>query len=471
MSTTTLTKNRYSQQQTQSSVVETSYRLCRDTLTAFTGYTFRGYQQAGHLVNLDMVLEAVERGELKRVIIAMPPRHGKSEKVSVRFPAWFLGRNPDKRVVISSYAADLAVRFSRQVRTLVQSERYAALFPDVKLAQDSRSAEQWDIAGRRGGLKAVGVGGPLTGHGANVLVIDDPLKNREEANSALIRQNVWDWYTSTAYTRLEDGGAVVVCMTRWHEDDLVGRLLEAQQEPQADQWHVVHMPAIDETGAALWPSKYDITALESIRANIGEYDWNALYQGRPTPREGSFFKVAQVGIVDVAPAGLRACRGWDLAATEGAGDYTVGPKLEGPDAEGFWYWTDMTYGRWDASTVRQTIRQTAEIDGRGVIIRLPQDPGQAGKDQARQLITMLSGFSVRSMPVSGSKEVRAAGFASQVNAGNVKMVKAPWNRFALDCLRSFPLGAVDDPIDAVSDAFNELTGRREVGAASFTIDD
>jgi len=460
LSSATLTKKASSPQPIPSAVVARSYQLCRDTLTAFTGFTFRDYQQAAHLVNLDLILEAVERGELKRVIITVPPRHGKSEKVSIRFPAWYLGRNPDKRVVVASYAADLAVRFSRQVRAIVQSEKYALLFPDVALAQDSRSAEQWDIAGRRGGLKAVGVGGPLTGHGANVLIVDDPLKNREEAASALIRQNVWDWYTSTAYTRLEDGGSVVVVMTRWHEDDLVGRLLLAQESPGADQWHVVHLPAIDDAGNALWPEKYDETALASIRANIGEYDWNALYQGRPTPREGAFFKVTQIEIVDNAPTGLRKCRGWDLAATEGAGDWTVGPKLEGPDPEGVWYWTDMPYGRWDASEVRRTIKQTAELDGREVIIRLPQDPGQAGKDQARQLVAMLAGFNVHIMPVSGAKEIRAAGFAAQVNAGNVKMVRGHWNRFALECLRSFPLGAADDPVDGVSDAFNELTGKR-----------
>lgn len=428
--------------------------LARESLLAFTRATFPKYNFATHLYKIAGALSAVESGRVKRIIITIPPRHGKSELVAVRFPAWYLGRNPDNRVILASYAADLAQRFSRQGRAVIQSELYSRLFPGVTLAQDSRSVESWDIAGRRGGLKAVGVGGPLTGHGANLLLIDDPVKNREEASSEVYREAVWNWYTSTAYTRLEDSAAVVVVMTRWHEDDLVGRLIEAQSDPQADQWTILHMPAVSDTGEALWPEKYDSEALSSIKAVIGEYDWGSLYQGRPTPREGAFFKVGLIEIVDAVPAEAKKCRGWDKAATAGGGDYTAGTKLS--KHEGVFYIEDLVRGQWDTAERDKTIRQTAEMDSIECMVWGEQEPSSGGKDAARSFLSLLAGFNVQVQAATTNKEARADAFSAQVNAGNVKMLRADWNRELLEEFRQFPLGKHDDIVDGASGAFNRL---------------
>lgn len=299
----------------------------------------------------------------------------------------------------------------------------------------------------------------------NCLLIDDPVKNRQEANSEVMRNAVWDWYTSTAYTRLEDAGAVVVVMTRWHDNDLMGRILAAEAAGDTTEgWHIVHMPAVDDEGRALWPEKYDSAALDNIRQTIGEYDWSALYMGTPTPREGAFFKVSEVRIVDALPAALPMVRAWDVAATPGDGDYTAGALMAGPDADGRFYVADMVRGQWDTDERNRTMRQTADLDGTGVRVLVPQDPGSAGVDASRAFVRLLSGYSVEAVRVTGEKALRADPLSSQVNAGNVCMVRGAWNRATLDEMRSFPLGRNDDQVDALADAFNALTRRRIVRA-------
>lgn len=437
--------------------------LGRDNLLAFARATFPGYRTPSHLAKLACHLKAVADGEITRLLVLMPPRHGKSELCSIRFPAWYLGRNPDHRVILAAYGADLAERFSRAIRRVIETDEYRWIFPSVRLAQDSRAVNAWDIAGRRGGLKAVGVGGPITGHGANLLIIEDPIKNREEANSQTHREKVWEWYTSTAYTRLEDGGKLVVVMTRWHEDDLAGRLLEAQ-EAGGDKWHVLHMPAIDAAGNALWPEKYPIGVLEQIRSTIGEYDWASLYQGTPVPREGAMFKPEAMPIVEAVPANLPHVRSWDVAATPGSGDYTVGARMAGPDAEGRFYIVDIVRGQWDTDRRNRIIRQTAELDGIEVKITVPQDPGSAGLDAARAFVRLLNGYRVEVVAVSGDKVLRADPLSAQVNAGNVAMLRAAWNGALVDELRAFPAGAHDDQVDALGDAYRWLTRKRIVRA-------
>lgn len=386
----------------------------------------------------------------------MPPRHGKSELCAVRFPAWFLGRNPDKRFILASYASDLAERFSRQVRSVVDSDTYLPIFPGVGMDPVSRSVSAWDLYGRRGGMKAVGVGGPITGHGAHVLLIDDPIKNREEAESLVMRESVWNWYTSTAYTRLEDNGAVIVVMTRWQEDDLAGRLLEAQRvHARSDQWHVLHMPAINEQGEALWPAKYSADDLERIRVNIGSYDWSALYMGAPAPPEGALVKRAWIQIRPSAPDGMRKCRYWDKAGTVMAGDYTAGVKI-GRTTDGSWWICHATRGQWGPGEREARMRSTAEADGIETLQRIEQEPGSGGKDSASISVRNLAGFDVQARPVSGDKETRFRPFAAQAEAGNVYMVAGEWNAAYLDEICSFPFGKHDDQVDGTGGAFNEL---------------
>ncbi len=239
---------------------------------------------------------AVERGEIKRLMVFMPPRHSKSLTTTIHFPAWYLGRNPDKRVITASYGASLAEGFSRQTRTLLQE--YGEEVFGIRISRVASSVDNWAIQGHYGGLVAAGVGGSLTGKGADLLIIDDPHKDREEANSQTIRDRVWEWYSSTAYTRLEPDGAVIVIQTRWHEEDLSGLLLKAM-ESDGDQWEIINFPAIAEddndildrdAGEALWPERFDIERLNAIQRSIGSKEFVSLYQQRPQSLEGGAFK-------------------------------------------------------------------------------------------------------------------------------------------------------------------------------------
>ena len=251
------------------------------SLLAFTEFTHPSWQSGAHHARICDALEAVERGELKRLMITAPPRHTKSELASRRFPAWYLGRHPDRQVIGCSYNGDLATDIGRSVRNIVGSQEYAHLFP-TRVMADSRAAERWST--ERGGMYiGAGIGGTITGRGAHLGIIDDPLKNREEAESETVREKIWAWYTSTFYTRLMPGGAIVVVMTRWHDDDLGGRLL---QQPG---WTLLEMPAITD-GAALWPEWYPLDVLHDIQHTIGPRDWSALYMQRPQVDTGDYFK-------------------------------------------------------------------------------------------------------------------------------------------------------------------------------------
>src|SRR5690606_32030379 len=244
---------------------------------------------------LEWFSAAVAAGESPRLMIFMPPRHGKSEIGSRNFPAWHLGRYPHHEFIGCSYGSDLANGFSRKVRDLVKDTAYSAVFDQCAINKDSQSVEAW-LTTKGGGYAAAGVGGPITGRGAHVLLIDDPIKNREDAESAQKREAVWDWYTSTAYTRLAPGGGVLLILTRWHDDDLAGRLLKKMAEGEGDQWVVVEYPAqavhdelFRKAGEPLHPARYDHDALERIKRAVGPRDWQALYQQNPTPEDGDYF--------------------------------------------------------------------------------------------------------------------------------------------------------------------------------------
>lgn len=255
-----------------------------------------------HLDLLDQTLMKVSSGELKRVIITMPPRHGKSERVSKKFPAWHVGRNPGDEMILASYSIDLSRGFSRIARdTLVANHDVFG----VSVDKNKQAAEAWGIEGYRGGVNAAGVGGAITGKGARIAIIDDPVKNSEEANSEVMREKVWEWYTSTLYTRLTPDGRIIVVMTRWHEDDLVGRLLKKEAEEikegthKGERWTVINFPALAEeddylgrsVGDPLWPEfGFDKPRLEQIQSDVGSYVFNALYQQRPSAAGGTIFK-------------------------------------------------------------------------------------------------------------------------------------------------------------------------------------
>jgi len=285
-------------------------------LVRFTELTNPLYSCASHHVRIAEHLEAVERGDIDRLMIFMPPRHGKSELASRRFPAWCLGRDPTRQIIAASYNSDLASDFGRDVRNIVASEEFAQVFPSVGLRPDSKAANRMNT-NHGGSYIAAGVGTAVTGRGAHIALIDDPLKDREEADSEVQRNKVWAWYQSTLFTRLMPKAAIILIQTRWHEDDLAGRLLEQN----AGEWTILDLPAVDEQGKALWPEWYDIPALERIKATIGPREWSALYQQRPQPDEGTFFQREWLKEWTEKPKALNVYGTSDYAVTEEGGDF------------------------------------------------------------------------------------------------------------------------------------------------------
>ena len=410
-----------------------------------------------HLQLISRTVAAIAERPL-RLIVSMPPRHGKSELLSHWTPVWFLANWPHKRVGLASYSAEFAATWGRKARdSVVRNQGQMG----VTVRDDLNRASQWELS-RGGGMMTAGVGGPFTGYGFDLLIIDDPIKNRQEANSAVYREHLWEWWRSTARTRLEPDGSIIIVMTRWHEDDLVGRLLAGSGE----KWEHIRLPALAEEmdplgrreGDPLWPERYGLDALGIVREAIGSSDWAGLYQQRPAPREGGMFKTEWWEIVAAAPSGGQSVRGWDLAGTSDGGDYTAGCKMR--LAGGAYYIEDMVRFRGSPGEVERMIRNTASMDGPETLIDLPQDPGQAGKAQVRYLVRQLAGYNVRYSPESGSKELRAGPLSAQAEVGNVKLVRGPWNRAWIDEASVFPNGTYDDQIDAASRAFHRLANRR-----------
>lgn len=443
--------------------------LARSEPEAFADFAkrvSRGFQFYRHCCELSAVLDRVAASEIRRLMIFMPPRHGKSLLVSRLFAAYYLIRHPERWVGLTSYAAALAFTLSHSV-----GEHYLAAggkAPGARLG-----AEHWETTAG-GGLWAAGVGGPITGRGFHLGIIDDPVKNAEEAASEVTRQRHKDWYRSTFYTREEPGGAIIIIQTRWHPDDLAGWLLAEEDGEQPERWHVLSFPAIrgeqalplpascvpirDDRlpGEALCPERYPLAKLEAIRARIGSYYWSALYQQEPRPPEGNMFQRAWLPLVDAAPVEAVRVRYWDKAGTEGAGDFTAG-VLMARTAEGIFYVENVVRGQWSAGNREKVIRQTAELDGHAVGVWLEQEGGSGGKDSAEATVRNLVGYNARFAPVTGDKQVRAQPFAAQAEAGNVRLVRAPWNAAYIEELISFPYGRNDDQVDASSGAFNKLS--------------
>lgn len=403
-----------------------------------------------HLRYLQEHLNKVTRGELLRLMIFMPPRHFKSETVTVRYSAWRLECDPTMRVIVGAYNKTLAEKFSRKARKIVRDR--------IPLNKERTAAEDWETD-QGGGLRAAGVGGGVTGQGGDLIIIDDPVKSREEANSQTYRDKVWEWYTDDLYTRLEPHAALILIMTRWHEDDLAGRILASEDGPN---WTVISLPAEAEDndplgrqyGEALCPERFDETALARIKMVLG-LSYYALYQQRPQPPEGGMFKRDAIQIVDTVPTEGQRIRFWDKAATADGGDYTVGIRML-RSREGFFYIEDVVRGQWDTAKREARIRETAEMDGKPTTIWLEQEPGSGGKDSAASSIRNLAGYAAFAERSTGDKVTRAEPFAAQWGAGNVRLVRAAWNPAYLSELAAFPSAMHDDQVDASSGAFNKL---------------
>lgn len=422
-----------------------------------------GQRPAAHHQALIAELEALAAGENDRLMLLMPPGSAKSTYASVIFPPWWFARAPESNVIAACHTADLASHFGRRARNLAAEHATRLGFT---LARDSRAAASWSTD-KGGTYYAVGVHGPITGRRADLVLIDDPVKSQAEADSATNRAHVWQWYQSDLVSRLKPGGKIVLVMTRWHEDDLGGRLLAAQAAG-GDRWRTLRLPALAEDhdplgrlpGDALWPDWESAGDLARKRMIIGERAWSALYQQTPRPGEGLLFRTETITILDAMPALTARVRAWDLAASLPAPgrdpDWTVGLRLA-RDADGRFIIDDIKRLQGGPYEVEQAIVACAREDGAATPVLLPQDPGQAGRAQVLYLTRKLAGYNVIASPESGAKLTRASPVAAQAAAGNLAILRAPFTHGFLDEARDFPAGSKDDQVDALSRAFAHLT--------------
>jgi predicted phage terminase large subunit-like protein len=428
-------------------------------LIAYAAYQWPGYRDAPHHRLIARHLEAVERGEITRLMITMPPRHGKSMLASEFFPAWYLGRNPEHYVVTATYAQELADDFGRKVKNQIEDSAFRSIFPGIALAGDSKSAKRFHIEGQLGGYEhstsqrgafyAVGVGGPLTGRGAHLLLVDDPVKNREEAESEIVRKKTKDWYTSTAYTRLMPGGRIIIIQTRWHEDDLAGWLAA---EHAHEGWTVLNLPAVSVDGKALWPEQYDIPALDQIRRALPPRDWSALYQQAPSPETGDYFKREWVHTVEKLPPReqMFVYGGSDYAVTADGGDYTAHVVL-GVDSDGRMYLLDL----WRAKASSDVwVEAFCDLVTKWKPIGWAEETGQiksgVGPFLVKRMLEKEAYVARESFATRGDKAIRAQSIRGRMAMNGLYVQKdAPFLTDLINEMMSFPVGVHDDQVDAL----------------------
>lgn len=430
-------------------------------LVAYAAFQWPGYRPARHHRLIARDLEAVERGEVPRLIITMPPRHGKSMLASEFFPSWYLGRNPSHYVIASTYAQDLADDFGRKVRDQIADASFRAIFPGCALRGDSKSSKRFHITQdlpdafsteQDGAYFAAGIGGPLTGRGAHLLLIDDPVKNRQEAESPAVRQTVKDWYTSTAYTRLMPEGRIVVIQTRWHDDDLAGWLL---REHAHEGWKVLSLPAVAEVdddpigrkrGEPLW-DHYSLESLERIKRSIGSRDWTALYQQRPAPAEGGIFKPGWLRrFREPKEKYKRIVQSWDTAYKPGQlndpsccttwGEHETGHDL-----------LHVLVKRLEYPDLKNTlIRHAAEWNPDAILVE-----DKASGQSLLQDVRRETALPLIAIQPQGDKETRASAVSALVEAGKVATPEhAAWLTEFETELMTFPNAANDDQVDSLS---------------------
>lgn len=451
---------------------ELARRKYQRDFSLFKGRIFKRYRRAQHLDHLDWALMEVSKYAATEgkegigfLVSEFPPRHGKTLSLFRLFPPWHLGSHPDHRIMGVSYGATLAYKNSRLARNLMLSPWYQGIFPDIRLDPSHAAADAWDIDGYEGGMDALGVLGGATGKGANILICDDLIKNREEAESEVIRERTWDGLIDDLLTRLEPGGAIILNGTRWHQDDPIGRALDRLKHLKP---YRLRFPAIAEendllgrrAGEALWPERYPIERLRDIETTMGPYSWSALYQQNPVPAEGGIFKrkwFEQKIDLSQLPAIVRAVRFWDLAMSEKtSADYTVGTQMVECE-DGHLYIVDVSRGQMEWGDVTPHLADTMLADGPSVTQGIEEKGFMSRAVTDLNMDHRLRGYQVWGYPKDTDKLTNALPFAAKCAAGVVHLVKAHWNAAWIDEVCSFPNGTHDDQLDSAAGAYNMLT--------------
>lgn len=422
-------------------------RALRASLTQWSKHA--GFEPAAHHALLLDKLAAVERGEIDRLAVFMPPGSAKSTYASVVFPPWFLARNPGAALIAASHTQELADHWGRRVRNLIGQESRTL---GIELSADSAAAGRWELS-TGGAYFAAGVGGSITGRRADLAIIDDPVKSRQAADSEGERNRVWDWYRSDLYTRLKPGARIVLIQTRWHEDDLAGRLLAS-----GDKWHVLNLPALAETGDALgraegeplWPEWEGLADLERKRGVVGERDWLALYQQRPTADQGTYFRREWFAEMYAdTPPHLNVYMTGDFAVTAGDGDYTE-LAVWGVDANGIVYALDWWHGQtsadvWVTAMLAMFKRhRPLFFVGETGPIRRSVEPLMDRMMQEQRIYCAMEW-----LPTVGNKEAMARSFQAMAAQKRVRFPKdSRWAERVVDQLLKFPSAKHDDAVDA-----------------------
>jgi len=421
--------------------------------------SFIGGRHHGIMAN---AFERVANGELKRLIINMPPRHTKSEFASYLFPAWFLGRYPEKKIIQTAHTAELAVGFGRKVRNLINQEDFQEVFPGINLSSDSKAAGRWNT-NKRGDYFAIGVGGAVTGKGADVLIIDDPHSEQEAALGAYnpeVYDKVYEWYTSGPRQRLQPGGAIIVVMTRWSVRDLTGSIMKsATQRDGADEWEVIELPAIMPSGDPLWPEFWPLDQLEALKAELPVSKWSAQYQQDPTSEEGALIKREwwQEWESDSPPPCEAIIQSWDTAFL----------KTQRADYSACTTWGVFHYPNEQGETVPNLIL----LDAYKEKLEFPElkraayekyweyEPDQMVVEKKASGAPLI--FELRAMgipvteftPSRGQDKIARANAVSDLFASGV--IWAPPTRWAEEVIEecaAFPAGEHDDLVDSTTQA-------------------
>jgi predicted phage terminase large subunit-like protein len=418
-------------------------KQCEESLIEFTEQTFPRYRTARHHRIVAEQLERVERRDIDRLMLLLPPRHGKTELASRRYPPWNLGRHPERQIIAASATETFATDVGREVRNIVRTQEFKGVFPNVTLAQDSTAAGRWHT--NHGGVfAAVGVGSQILGKGADDFVIDDPFATMEDAQSDIQRKRVIEWFQGSVYNRLQPGGTIIVINHRMHEDDLSGYLID-QQNFGGDKWEIVELKAISDDGEALWPEAYPVEALERIKANTLPRFWSSLYQQNPQPDEGTFFQRSWFKQWDKLPT-LRYYGTSDYAVTDGDGDFTV-HRVWGVDSDGHLYRVDGWRGQATSDIwIEEKLNLIAKYKplawfGEGGVIQKAIEPALNRRMRERKTYCRMEW-----LPSVHDKPTRARSFQAMAASGRVYFeAGADLGEFL-----SFPAGKHDDDVDTAS---------------------
>ena len=436
--------------------------LAKNNFLKFVKQVWPEFVEGSHHIKIAEKFQALAEGRINRLIVNMPPRHTKSEFASFLFPAWMMGRDPRLKIIQTTHTAELSYRFGRKVRNLMEENAFQDIFDDLQLSQDSKAAGRWET-NKGGEYFAAGVGGAITGRGADLLIIDDP-HSEQDALSETAMESAYEWYTSGPRQRLQPGGKIVIVMTRWSTKDLTGQLMKAQSDVKADQWEVVEFPAILED-KPIWPQYWKLEELESVKASLSVAKWNAQWQQNPTSEEGSIIKREWWNIWESRqlPNLQHIIQSYDTAfSKKETADYsaitTWGVFLHNDITPNI-ILLDMKKGRWDFPDLKRIAMEEYNYWEPETVIVEQKASGTPLTQELRRVGIPVVNFT----PSKGNdKHVRVNSVSPLFEAGQVWAPKEKWAEELIEECAAFPYGDHDDLVDSMTQA---LMRYRQVGLA------